>query len=162
MFNDWNNKMNQETSFGQKRLVTFFGETLSIRYPILFSSPRNEVSTRWTPYAPPGNPKSVQEDHPMYCLDCPCLMAWVRLNSLIPIWWNPDSQIKHSTCLGVPLFFLPKPSIPHQSFLLPACPTHVLPISRIFQLIATKVKHRLPITYHYTKGHKFCINCQLI
>jgi hypothetical protein len=29
----------------------------------------------------------------------------------------------HSTCLGVPLFFLS--SIPHQSFLLPAYPTHV-------------------------------------
>ncbi len=42
----------------------------------------------------------VQEDHPMYCLDCPCLMAWVRLSSLISISWNPDSQIKHSTCPG--------------------------------------------------------------
>ncbi len=76
-------------------------------------------------YAPPGNPKIVQEDHPMYCLDCPCLMAWVRLSSLIPISWNPKSLIKNSTCLGVPLFILFKSSIPHQSFLLPACPTHV-------------------------------------
>jgi hypothetical protein len=62
--------------------VTFFVENAVYWVSYFSHSPGNEVSTRWTPYAPPGNPKIVQEDHPIYCLDCPCLMAWVRLSFL--------------------------------------------------------------------------------
>ncbi len=148
------------------RNVTFFREKAIYWVSYSFRSPGNEVSTRWTPYAPPGNLKIVQEDHPMYCLDCPCLMAWVRLISLNPISWTLKSQIKKLYLLVKFLyFFLSKSSIPHQFFLLPACPTHVLSISRIFQLIAKKVKHRLPIPSHYTKGHKLSLSfphyCQI-
>jgi hypothetical protein len=55
--------------------------------------------------------------------------------------------MKHSTCLEVPLFLPVQVSIPHQSFFLPACPTHVLSHLQKNHLHRTKVKQRLPISH---------------
>jgi hypothetical protein len=111
---------------------------------------RRKWSQHKVPYEPSRNPKTVQEDHPMYCLDClDCLVWWrgFQFRPLIPI-----SQIKHSTCLWSS-FIIPV-QVLDTSSVLPACPTHVPFHLNKNHFISTKAKHRLPIQHHISKGHK--------
>ncbi len=115
--------------------VTFFEKTLSIGFPILFSQPRKWGQYKVDHYAPSGNSKIVQEDHPIL----PRLPLFVGVGSANPLYLLGSSFILSVQVLD-PLSVHP-----------PSC----LPYARPkIQLDCTKVTHRLPIQYHYPVNKK--------